>query len=168
MVSSQLSTTFFCAVQRFVPVTLSCSSDKSLPCFCVVEICADEMHLNCVLPLVTAPEQELDCWHIAQSGLAHDDNCCLCDQTLDTAFHLSSECPFTNEIWNDSQCRNLCYLGWFATQARCLSGGVIFDVLREPKENQEHLDRSLCTCFGIYGMNAIGGYSRRKRCLPLR
>jgi hypothetical protein len=32
-------------------------------------------------------------------GLPHDDNCCLCDQQLETAQHLALHCPYAKEVW---------------------------------------------------------------------
>jgi hypothetical protein len=32
-------------------------------------------------------------------GLAHDDECSLCDQELETAKHLALHCPYTKEVW---------------------------------------------------------------------
>ena len=32
-------------------------------------------------------------------GWPHDDACCLCDQQLETAFHLALECPYAKEVW---------------------------------------------------------------------
>ena len=31
-------------------------------------------------------------------GWPHDDACCLCDQTMETAFHLTFEFPFAQEV----------------------------------------------------------------------
>ena len=40
-------------------------------------------------------------------GLAHCDNCSLCDQNLETASHLALACPFAREVWHCFQTTDL-------------------------------------------------------------
>jgi hypothetical protein len=39
-------------------------------------------------------------------GLPHDDQCCLCDQQLETAQHLALHCPYAKEVWAQFQNSN--------------------------------------------------------------
>jgi hypothetical protein len=38
---------------------------------------------------------------LLKRGWPHDDKCCLCDQILETAYHLVLDCPFAKEVWNE-------------------------------------------------------------------
>ena len=33
-------------------------------------------------------------------GLTHNDSCCLCDQSFETASHLALSCPYAREVWH--------------------------------------------------------------------
>jgi hypothetical protein len=38
---------------------------------------------------------------LLKRGWPHQDRCNLCDQTLESAFHLVFACPFAKEVWNE-------------------------------------------------------------------
>jgi hypothetical protein len=38
---------------------------------------------------------------LLKRGWQHEDECCLCDQTLETSFQLALECPFARQVWHE-------------------------------------------------------------------
>ena len=38
---------------------------------------------------------------LQRRGWEHDDRCCLCDQTLETAQHLALDCVFSKQVWQE-------------------------------------------------------------------
>jgi hypothetical protein len=83
-------------------------------------------------------------------GLAHDNECSLCDQDLETAKHLALDCPYTKEVW--AQFATTCPKA-VRIAATCSTVRAWWNNSGAAKWTRRRKEKSLCQCTpsGIFG-----------------
>ena len=77
-------------------------------------------------------------------GWPHNDACCICDQTLETTFHLAFECMYAKEVWTKFLVHGPILMRAIGMQDQSWIGDITFNQDGGVKPRKGYVDNSIC------------------------